>query len=199
MVSLPLPSVSKRLDTPVERLRRRVALRLDAEKHKPIAFRKTQVTLADHIGVTKQTLNEMLFGKSATQGALARLDLIAEHLETSAVELVQPYDATTMSLNAQEQSVIAFYRSWPEVVRGQVLMLLRYFGELLPEEVHARGLLLELRRVDADEMPLVQEAIRQAVQNTLHKQRRGRATSRGAARRSGETVGATGTHHAPSK
>ena len=164
-----------------------------------MALRKTQVTLADAIGVTKSTLNEMLHGRSAEQGALARLDLIAAHLETSAVELVQPYDSELMALSTREQTLLTYFRSWPHLVQGQILMLLSYFAELLPEEIGHRARLLKLRHVDPLEMTLVDAALDRAVANTRRKRAREPRPSHDATHRTAGNTGVTGRLANPQK
>lgn len=125
--------------------------RLDEDRNKPMASRRTQVKLAAHIGITKSALNELLHGQSATQGLLARLDGIADYLDLSPAELVKAESSTLMELSVAEQRIVQQWRDWPREVRAAVLRLFDYFGGLLPEEQDAREhwyLFRQLREAD---------------------------------------------------
>lgn len=145
---MPRPVPVRQKQTPVVRLKRRIAHRLDEDRDKPLALRRTQKGLADALGVSKGTLHEMLNGKASGQGALARLDLIAEYLDMSPAELIQRDSSALMELSVAEQRFLRQWRNWPREVRASVLRLIDYFAALLPEEQEAReyGLLFRQLR-----------------------------------------------------
>ena len=142
----------KRPSSPVDRLRRRIAERLDEDRDKPMAFRRTQTELAQRLGVTKSTLSEMIGGKSATQGALARLDEIADYLDMSPADLVKGDTSNLMELAVDEQRLIRQWRNWPKAIRAQFAALLNYFSELLPEEVEERNYAMFMRQIKNPEV-----------------------------------------------
>lgn len=130
----------------VTRVRTRVQGFLERENHKPMVIRKTQVWLANQIGVEKNSLNEWLKDEgSPERGMLARLDALAEAVDLSPAELVQAYGSRLMELSADERFLVQQWRAWPRNVRASVLRLFRYFGDLLPEEAAHRDYLMLLR------------------------------------------------------
>lgn len=145
-------SVRKRQPlTAVSRVRARVHAFLERENHQPMATRKTQVWLADQIGVKRSSLNEWLHTHAeAEQGMLARLDALADAVGSSPAELVQAYGSRLMELRADERQLVQTWRAWPRAVRASVLRLLRYFGEVLPEEAAHREYLMLLRDLPDD-------------------------------------------------
>lgn len=128
----------KPVKTAVDRLAERIAERIDADKHRPKGLKRTQVGLAAHIGVTKSTLNEMLNGKKAGQGALARLDKIAEYFGVPPSLLVHRNDTALMEVQTGEFRLLMHWRRFPPSVQQRVMEMFDYFAGLLPEEQEAR-------------------------------------------------------------
>jgi len=186
--------VPTRYDSPVVRLKRRIADRLDEDRDKPMALRRTQKGLADKLGVTKSTLHEMLNGHAAQQGALARLDVIADYLGMSPAELVKSERSRLMELSIAEQRIIQQWRDWPREVRATVLRLFDYFGGLLPEEQEAREYGYLLRQIkDPDLRARMVGALRDAV-NSQRKWRPASPASDADTHRSHDTTAGARRH-----
>jgi transcriptional regulator with XRE-family HTH domain len=176
----------------VDRLKRRIDARLAEDSHKPMALRRTQKGLADHIGVSKGTLHDMLYGQSAKQGALARLDRMADYLGLSPSELVQMDNATLMELSPAEHAIIRHWREWPKEIQAAVLRLLAFSNAVLPDEDGLREFNLLFRQLKTQESRTgVLATLRDALAEQ-HKRQFGRprATAGGAQGHSPEnTVG----------
>jgi transcriptional regulator with XRE-family HTH domain len=155
----------------VARLKRRIAERIDADHDKPRAFRRTQMGLADRIGITKQTLNELLNGPSSNRGLLAHLDKIAEYFGVPPSLLVHANDTSLMELHQGEWVMLQHWRRLSPEVQESLLAMLEYFAGILPEEKEQRRLWMKWRRLTAAE--------REGLERTLDDQLRGRRLQQG--------------------
>lgn len=158
----------KRADTAVDRLASRIADLIEADRHRPQALRRSQTGLADFIGVSKGTLSEMLHGKRAEQGALARLDKIAEYFGVPTSFLVRRHDTPLMELQHGEFRLLLHWRRFPPSVQQRMMEVFDYFAGLLPEEQEARRWwhrVQLIRNTDA------RRAIERAIDDALREQR----------------------------
>ena len=157
-------------ESPVTRLHRRIAERLDADREKPRAFRKTITGLAKHCGIAKSTLSEQLSGPGARRGLLFHLDKIGEYLDhTPASQLVHRFDTAQMELTSEEFRLVAHWRSWPIDVQHRVMVLFEFFAGLLPEEQEQRRFWFKWRRLKASD----RREIEASIDELLHRQRSG--------------------------
>lgn len=150
--------------TAVDRLKARIAARIDSDRHRERAVRYSQVGLAAKIGINKSTLNELLNGPSSKRGLLTHLDAIADYLNLSPAELVKGERSKLMELSVAEQQIVQQWRDWPREIRAAVLRLFDHFGGLLPEEQEAREygyLFRQLRhpQLRADAMNTLRDAV----------------------------------------
>ena len=133
--------------TAVHRVRRRVLDFLDGEKHKPMAQRVTQTTIATKLDVAKSAVHDMLKGDPAKQGTLSHLDQLADIIGTTPAELVQGYSSTLMELSKTERWLVGLWRTWPPFIQAHFFRLFRFLGALLPEEQAHREYLMLLREL----------------------------------------------------
>jgi len=161
---------AKSRDSAVDRLKRRIAAKIDSDRDRPRDVRLSQKGLADRLGVTKGTLSEMLSGPSAQRGLLAHLDNISDYLGLPVAELVAPYNSRLAELRPEEQRLLAVWRSWPSDVRSRLLSVLEFFGELSPDQIEQRNWLHDLRRIN--------DGQRAALRKTLDVMLKERAASR---------------------
>ena len=158
--------------TAVHRVRRRVLDFLDNEKHKPMARRVTQASIARDLGdLARSTVHGLLKGDPATQGALSHLDALAEIVGMSPAELVQGYNSTLVEASKTERWLIALWRSWPPAVQAHFFRLHRFLGDLLPEELAHREYLMLLRELEDEGRAQALGDLRDAV----HAARRARS------------------------
>ena len=174
----------------VERLKDRIKDRIDADKHRPAGLRWTFVGLANHIGITKGSLSDMLNGKNAQQGALARLDRIADYFGQTPTALIQRHDTAVIEVQPNEFRLLAYWRRFPTSVQARIMEMFDYFAGLPPEEQEARRL---WHRFQLIRNPKARAAIDQAIDDALRGQRYGPAPDSvpAAPTASGETVRAT--------
>lgn len=156
--------------TAVDRLRDRINARIDADRHRPRDYRYSQRALADFIGVSKSTLNEMLNGGKARQGALARLDKIADYFGIPPSLLIHRNDTAMMEVAPQEYRLLSHWRRMPASVKERVLEMFDYFAGLDPEEQEARQL---WHRFQAIRNSQVRRDIEQTIEDALRAQRAG--------------------------
>jgi transcriptional regulator with XRE-family HTH domain len=178
----------KQPENAVERLKRRISERIDAEKDRPQGYRKTQQGLADAIGISKQTLSELLGGPQATRGLLAHLDKIAKYFGVPPSLLVHRNDTALMELQTIEYRLLQHWRSFPIDVQDRVIELFDYFAGLLPEEKEERRIWQRWRRLSAP----AREKMEQILQDALKAEqtaKRAIRSSRAAADHTGENPG----------
>jgi transcriptional regulator with XRE-family HTH domain len=177
-------------DTAVHRLKARIADLIDQDRHRPAGLRRTQKGLADHIGVAKSTLNEMLNEEGATQGALARLDKIADYFGVTPTMLVRRSDTALVELKTGEFRLLTHWRRLPASVQQRIMEMFDFFAGLAPEEQEARRL---WHRYQLIRSSTVRAAIDKAIQDALRAQRYGPSedTVRVDQGSSGETAAST--------
>lgn len=122
-----------------QRLLRRIGERLDADRDKPRAYRKTQRGLAKALGVADSSLSELL-DSTSKRGALAHLDKIAEYFNVPPSLLVHGNDTDLMELKPNEYRLIEHYREFPPDVQETISAMFDYFSDLLPEEKAQRSI-----------------------------------------------------------
>lgn len=149
-------------ETPVDRLKRRITDRIDADRDKPRGYRRTQVGLAEKMGISKATLNELLNGPSAQRGLLARLDLIADYFGITPSLLVHRNDTSLIELRADEYRLITHWRNMPADVQQTVMDAFDYFVGLLPEEREARRIWRMWRALGSRDRAELEELLREA-------------------------------------
>lgn len=152
----------------VARLKRRITDRIDADKERPREFRRTQVGLAEKIGITKQTLNELLNGPSSKRGLLAHLDAIAEYFGVPPSLMIHKNDTAMMELEPEEYRVLAHWRRFPPSVKDRLMEMFDYFAGLRPEEREARRWWQQIQQI---RRPKDRLAIQQAIDEALSAQR----------------------------
>lgn len=160
--------VRKAQDNAVIRLKRRIADRLEADKDRPRGFRRTQIGLAEEIGITKQTLNELLNGPSSQRGLLAHLDKIAKYFGVPPSLLIHKNDTAMMEVEPEEYRLLAHWRRFPTSVKDRLMEMFDYFAGLLPEEREARRWWHKIQQV---RNPSELSAIEQGIDDVLHAQR----------------------------
>lgn len=142
-----LTVAKKSAETAVDRLKRRVAERIDADRDRPPGYRKTQADLAAAIGIAKGTLNELLNGASSTRGLLAYLDRIADYFGVPPSLLVHRNDTALMEIHPSEHRLLTHWRTFPPDVQETVMSMFDYFSGLLPEEKEERRIWQKWRRL----------------------------------------------------
>lgn len=182
---------SKKKETPVERLVRRINERIDADRDKPRALRRTQMGLAKRIGINKATLNSLLNGPISSRGLLAHLDKIADYFGVPPSLLVHANDTALMELHQGEWTLLQHWRRLSPDVQEGLLAMFEYFSGILPEEKEQRRLWMKWRRLSAAE----RERLERTVDDQLRGRRfqRDRDTEDAARPSSPETHAATGT------
>lgn len=158
----------KPADTAVDRLKRRIADRIDAEKDRPRGMRRTQTGLADHLGITKATLNEALNGPSAQRGLLKHLDRIGDYFGVPPSLLVHKNDTAVMEVQQEEYRLLAHWRRFPPSVQERLMEMFDYFAGLLPEEQEGRRWWSKIQRI---RKPSDRRDIEQAIDDVLSAQR----------------------------
>lgn len=126
--------------TAVDRLKEQIAERIDADRARPREFRFSQRRLADHIGITKQTLNELLNGPSSRRGLLTHLDKIADYFGVTPTTLVQAGVLALHELTIEERRLVEHWRTLPFTVRDSAMGVMDYLSGLLPEEREERSI-----------------------------------------------------------
>lgn len=154
--------MAKTLDNAVERLRRRISDRLDADSDKPRAFRRTQRGLAEKIGISDQTLSELLHGPASQRGLLAHLDKIGEYFGVPPSLLVHKNDTALIELRPNEYRLVQHWRNMPEDVQRTVMDAFDYFVGLLPEEREARKIWRMWRALGSRDRVELEEMLREA-------------------------------------
>jgi transcriptional regulator with XRE-family HTH domain len=155
-------------ETALDRLVRRIDDRIQADRHRPRGIRYTQSGLAEHIGIKKSSLSELLHGETAKRGALARLDDIADYFNLPPSLLIHKNDTAQIEVTPQEYRLLAHYRRHPASVRERIMELFDYFAGLLPEEQEARRW---WHRVQLIRDPSVRRAIDHRIEEALRAQR----------------------------
>lgn len=149
-------------ETPVDRLKRRITDRIDADTDKPRGYRKTQAGLADKMGISKATLNELLNGPSAGRGLLARLDLIADYFGITPSLLIHRNDTALIELRPDEYRLVTHWRNMPADVQQTVMDAFDYFVGLLPEEREARKIWRMWRALGSRDRAHLEDLLREA-------------------------------------
>lgn len=174
-----------RNDSAVVRLKRRITDRLDADRDRPRPYRRTQQGLAEKIGISKATLNELLNGPSSNRGLLAHLDKIADYFGVPPSLLIHRNDTALMELTADEYRVIKHWRTFPPDVQEQVASAFDYFAGLLPEEKAERKIWQRWRRLS----PAARARLEDALETAYRAERTSRRATTGSAAAPESTVG----------
>lgn len=140
-------SVAKSPETAVQRLKRRISERLDIDRDRPRQYRKSQRGLAAAIGVSEQTLSELLSGPASSRGLLAHLDKIGAYFGVPPSLLVHRNDTALMEVQQEEYRLLTHWRAFPVDVQEQVMALFDYFAGLLPEEKEQRRWWTKIARI----------------------------------------------------
>lgn len=133
----------------VDRLKDRIAERIDADRDRPRGIRYSQSGLAKRLGINRSTLNELINGPSSQRGLLTHLDTIADYFGVPPSLLVHANDTASMELTREEYRVVAHWRTLPPEVRASAMGVLDYLSGLLPEEREERSIWLRWRRLGA--------------------------------------------------
>lgn len=155
-----LPVATKRAENAVDRLKKRIAHRLDEEKDRPKGYRKTQQELAKKLGIEKSTFNELLNGPSSTRGLLAHLDIIADYFGVPPSLLVHRNDTAIIEIFQDEYRLLTHWRALPVDVQEQVMAMFDYFAGLLPEEKAQRRFWQMYRRLDGRDRQTIENQMR---------------------------------------
>lgn len=182
-------SKEKPKETAVDRLKRRISDRIDADKDKPRQYRRSQTGLADKIGINKATLNELLNGPSSHRGLLAHLDKIADYFGVPASLLVHRNDTAMMELQQGEYRILQHWRTFPPDVQDRIEDLFTYFAGLLPEEKEQRRIWVQWSRLDPKDRTRIEDQMRIALQARRLERTRPAATDQPPA--AGEATGST--------
>lgn len=161
-------------ETAVDRLKRRIADRIDAEKDRPRGMKRTQMGLAEHLGITKATLNEALNGPSAQRGLLKHLDGIGSYFGVPPSILVHRNDTALVEVQQEEYRLLAHWRRFPPSVQERLMEMFDYFAGLLPEEQEGRRWWSKIQRI---RKPSDRLDIEQAIDDVLNAQRTGQDDS----------------------
>ena len=157
----------------VDRLKRRIEARIDADKDKPRALRKSQQGLAKEIGIKKSTLSELISGASSQRGLLAHLDKIAHYFGVPPSLLVHANDTSLIELERNEWRVLQHWRTFPDNVQESILELFDYFAGLLPEEKEHRRILTKWAKLTADERAHLEQVLNDVWRERRFRRARG--------------------------
>lgn len=146
----------------VDRLKDRIAARIDEDRDRPKGFRRTQTELAKKIGISKPTLNELLNGPSSTRGLLAHLDKIADYFGVPPSILIHRNDTALIELQQGEYRLITHWRNLPADVQETIMAMFDYFAGLLPEEREARRIWRMWRVLGRQDQARLDEMLREA-------------------------------------
>lgn len=164
--------VAKRhTETAVVRLKRRIAERLDADRDRPRPFRRTQQGLAERIGITKSTLNELLNGESSNRGLLAHLDKIADYFGVPPSLLIHRNDTALMEVSADEFRLLRHWRTFPPEIQAHVAGAFDYVAGLLPEEQAERRIWQRWRRLGPEAQARLEDVLETAYRAELMQRR----------------------------
>lgn len=160
-------SVAKSTETAVQRLKRRISERLDIDRDRPRQYRKSQRGLAAAIGVSEQTLSEMLSGPASSRGLLAHLDKIGTYFGVPPSLLVHRNDTALMEVQQNEYRLLTHWRTFPPDVQERMMAMFDYFAGLLPEEKEQRRWWVKFSRI---KKPSDRLYIEQAIDDVLRAQ-----------------------------
>lgn len=170
----------------VDRLKDRIADRIDADRDKPRGVRYSQVDLAKRLGIKRSTLNELINGPSSQRGLLKHLDTIADYFSVPPSLLIHRNDSAVMELTREEYRVVAHWRTLPPEVRESAMGVLDYLSGLLPEEREERSIWLRWRRLGAKSRLHMEKTLSDALAAERHTRQATRA-ARDAPDRTAET------------